>query len=271
MQPDAPIQLVGIPFDAKSSFASGPAAAPGLIREELFSPAYNPYSESTINVLSAPNFRDAGDVEVPNYESIGPTAEALLHNGRCLFLGGDHSISFPLVRAAHRAFGPFHILHFDAHGDLYDVLGGDKFSHACPFARIMEAGLALSLTQVGIRTMTTHQQEQAKRFGVRVFEMRAVGTFDPTALEGPLYISLDLDVLDPAFAPGLSHREPGGVSTRQLIAWIQQIRQPIVSVDLVEYNPLRDFSNTTATVCAKLVKELLDAMLRNKLPSSNSE
>ena len=271
MQPDAPIQLVGIPFDAKSSFASGPAGAPGKIREELFSPAYNPYSESVTDVLSPAFFRDAGDVGVTDYESIGPAAEALLHNGRCLFLGGDHSISFPLVRAANRAFGRFHILHFDAHGDLYDVLGGDKFSHACPFARIMEAGLALSLTQVGIRTMTSHQLEQAERFGVQVYTMREIESFDPAGLEGPLYISLDLDVLDPAFAPGLSHREPGGVSTRQLISWIQQIRQPIVCVDLVEYNPLRDFGNTTATVCAKLVKELLDVMLKNKLPATMSE
>jgi len=152
-------------------------------------------------------------------------------------------------------------LHLDAHADLYDNFENNPYSHASPFARLMEKNALNSLTQVGIRTFNTHQKEQAQRFGVKVIEMKDFNTDFISSLQAPLYVSLDIDVLDPAFAPGISHHEPGGLSTRQLIEIIQQIKVPILGADIVELNPKRDINNMTAMVAYKLFKELASKMI----------
>ena len=113
---------------------------------------------------------------------------------------------------------------------------------------------------MGIRTLNRHQREQANKYGVNVIEMRHLHFDFLKTLQSPLYVSLDIDVLDPAFAPGVSHHEPGGLTTRQLIRIIQNIEVNIVGADLVEYNPIRDINNMTAMVCYKLFKELIDKM-----------
>jgi arginase family enzyme len=157
------------------------------------------------------------------------------------------------------------VLHLDAHPDLYDELDGRRDSHACPMARILEEGLAARLVLCGIRTANEQQQRQAIRFGVESVPMRGgVGPMLEAvrSLDGPLYLSLDLDVLDPAFAPGLSHPEPGGLSTRELISLIQAIPAgTLVAADLVELNPANDLRDLTARVAAKLVKEIAGRML----------
>src|SRR6185503_19124099 len=104
---------------------------------------------------------------------------------------------------------------------------------------------AAGLTQLGIRTNNAHQRAQAERFGVKMFEMRSWRGPPKLAFEGPVYVSIDLDVLDPAFAPGISHYEPGGMSTRELIDAIHAIEGRIVGADVVEYNPARDVGSTT--------------------------
>ncbi len=176
-------------------------------------------------------------------------------------LGGDHSITYPIVKAVARRHPELTIFHFDAHPDLYDEFEGNRLSHACPFARIMEAGLAKRLVQVGIRTINRHQREQAQRFGVEVVEMRALPAYEKLKASGPVYLTFDMDVLDPAFAPGVSHREPGGMSVREAIAHLHAIEGEIVGADLVEYNPVQDVAGLTATVAAKMVKEILGKMI----------
>ena len=153
------------------------------------------------------------------------------------------------------------ILHLDAHADLYDEFEGDRYSHACPFARIMEEKLADRLVQVGIRTMTGHLRDQAKRFGAEVIDMRAWEAGKRPVTTGAVYLSLDLDVLDPAFAPGVSHWEPGGLATRDVIGVIQSVGGTLIGADVVEYNPVRDPTGVTAMVAAKLVKEIASRML----------
>jgi arginase len=153
------------------------------------------------------------------------------------------------------------ILHLDAHADLYDNFDNNPYSHASPFSRLMERDIIGSLTQVGIRTLNTHQKEQAIKFGVNVIEMKDFDYAFIKKLQGPLYISLDLDVLDPAFAPGISHHEPGGMTSRELIKIIQNISVSIVGADIVEYNPTRDINNMTAMVAYKLFKEMVDKMI----------
>ena len=187
---------------------------------------------------------------------------SLIEQGkRPVSLGGDHSITYPIVKAVARFHPGLTIFHFDAHPDLYDQFEGSRLSHACPFSRIMEAGLAKRLVQIGIRTMNRHQREQAERFGVEVVEMRALPAYEKVKAAGAVYVSFDMDVLDPAFAPGVSHREPGGMSVREAIAHLHGIGGEIVGADVVEFNPVQDVAGVTATVAAKMVKETLGKMI----------
>jgi len=188
--------------------------------------------------------------------------ERIVDSGRRpLVLGGDHSITYPLLRGLRTRHPRLTVVHLDAHPDLYDEFEEDRYSHACPFARVMEEGLADRLVQVGIRTINGHQREQARRFGVEVIEMKDWREGHPLRLEGPVYLSLDLDVLEPGLVPGISHREPGGMTVRQALSVIQGIRAPLVGADLVELNPANDQTGISATVAAKLVKELIGRML----------
>lgn len=209
-------------------------------------------------------FGDAGDVALgsDHRADIRSAVSAILAAGaRPLVLGGDHSITWPVVAAVRERHERLSILHFDAHPDLYDEFEGDRYSHACPFARIMEAGLCDQLVQVGIRSMSGLQQQQVQRFGVDVIDMQRWSAGVRPVLRHPVYISLDVDVLDPAFAPGVSHREGGGLTTREVITQLQAISVPVVGADLVEYNPVRDVDGVTASTCARLLKELLATMI----------
>ncbi|MGZ4732923.1 MAG: agmatinase [Terriglobales bacterium] len=263
--------LLGIPFDANSSFLRGAAGAPAAIRTALHSSAGNYWTESGVDLGLKGSFQDGGDVQFSSdpFPSIEHAVAEILERGlRPICLGGDHSITFPILRAVGKRVPALTIIHFDAHPDLYDELDGNRMSHACPFARIMEERLANKLIQVGIRTATGHQREQARKFGVEMIEMSNLPAIAKMKVAGPIYISFDMDVLDPAFAPGISHREPGGMSVREALAHLNAIQGDIVGVDLVEFNPAQDVSNMTAFVAAKLVKEILGKMIAG---SCNSE
>jgi agmatinase len=265
LEPGA-VALLGVPFDRNASFRRGPALAPPRIREGLFSESSNLWTESGVDLGAASGWQDVGDLAFPEPEAAfteieRAVGELLAKKARVIVLGGDHSITYPVLRAYARAYGQLNILHFDAHPDLYDELDGNRHSHGSPFARIMEEELARRLVQVGVRTMSGHQREQAERFGVEVMGMRDRGWRDGLAFEGPLYLSLDLDCLDPAFAPGVSHYEPGGMSTRDVLEMIQELKGEVVGADIVEYNPERDWLGMTGMVAAKLLKEILGRML----------
>ena len=188
-------------------------------------------------------------------------AKLYASGGRVIALGGDHSVTYPVLRAVGPLFPALTLLHIDAHPDLHDIFEGDRFSHACPFARILDERLVARLVQVGIRTINGHQRSQAARLGVEIIDMQAWTDGVRPNLAGPIYLSLDLDGLDPAFAPGVSHQEPGGLSTREVIGLIQRLPGPIVGADVVEYNPVRDLGGATARVAAKLVKEIASRMM----------
>jgi len=257
-------QLIGVPYDASSSFLRGSAAAPPLIRQALHSPAGNHYTERGADLSQ---LADAGDLTVTDDAAnarvmIQAGIELSVNNGfRPIALGGDHSITYPIMRAIGRAHRKVAILHIDAHGDLYDEFEGDRFSHACPFARIMEEGLCERLVQVGIRTLTPHQRDQIRKFGVDTIEMQHFAGGARPSISGPVYLSIDLDGLDPAFAPGVSHREPGGLSVRDVLSMIHSLNGPIVGADVVEFNPAQDLGNVTAAVAAKIVREIAGGIL----------
>jgi agmatinase len=257
--------LLGVPLDENSSYKRGAAEAPQRIREALRCDASNLWTELGVDVGAEGAYADSGDLPLPQtepFEAIEQAVDALLEKRqRPVCLGGDHSITYPILRAFGRRFKDLTLIHFDAHPDLYDEFQGNRHSHASPFARIMEEKLAKRLIQVGIRTMNAHQKKQAARFGVEVFGIGRKRALEEVKTWCPVYVSFDMDVLDPAFAPGVSHREPGGMSVREVLEHLHSITATIVGADIVEYNPSRDISDLTSTVAAKILKEIVGKML----------
>ncbi|HEY4163057.1 MAG TPA: arginase family protein [Dongiaceae bacterium] len=261
------ISLLGIPNDDYSSHLKGAAEAPALIRREFHSSAYSNWSETGIDLGIEGRIVDHGDIAfdaaADPWDLIELNVGRAMESGNPLVsLGGDHAITHPIMRAVRRRHPRLTILHIDAHPDIYHAYQDNPRSHASPFARIMEERLTDRLIQVGLRAVNDHHRAQFKRFGV---ETIGAARWDPNLrldINTPVYISLDIDGLDPAYAPGVSHREPGGLSPRQVIDLIQSIDQPIVGADIVEYNPRCDLSNITATVAAKLLKEICGMMVQ---------
>lgn len=260
------IAVVGVPFDKNSSFLRGPALAPGLVREAFWSDSTNRWTETAIDLESRSGWRMEDDVDCSDEGRAKDVIEQhvrahLEQETRVIALGGDHSVTYPIIRAFGRAFRELTLVYLDAHPDLYDELDGNRYSHACPCARIMEEKLVTRLVQVGIRGLTGHQREQAQRFGVEIIEMGEIEKADDLKVQGAVYLSVDLDCLDPAFAPGVSHHEPGGLTTRDLLRIVHSLPGTLVGADIVEYNPERDLHGMTGMVAGKLLKEILGRML----------
>lgn len=258
--------LIGLPLDRNSSFMRGSAEAPARIRELLHGGSGNTCCESGLDLGASAEWLDLGDLELEEsrdpFSLIGDAASGILDTGgRVMALGGDHSVTLPLLRAHARRFPSLNVLHLDAHADIYDELEGNRYSHACPMLRALEEGLIGRLVQAGIRTLRPVDRGWAAHYGVEIMEMRHWEPGWLPEFDGPVYLSLDLDCLDPAFAPGVSHHEPGGFSTRDVIRMIQQLGKPLLGADLVELNPRRDPSGTTAMAAVKLLKEILGKML----------
>jgi agmatinase len=253
------VRILGLPTDQHSSFLRGPARAPAAIRAALTSSHSHLTASNGLEMGGL--LRDLGDAPLQeddgDLERMTAAVRAAFAEGPTVVLGGDHAVTYPVLRGmAAAGIAPPQIVHIDAHPDIYDDFEGDPLSHASPFARIMENGLAAGLTQLGIRTMNAALKAQVERFGVAAFapEQHAAGL---AALpSGPTYISIDLDGLDPAFAPGVSHHEPGGLTTREALEVIWRAPGPVIGGDIVELNPDRDVGGMTAVLAAKLVKEL---------------
>jgi agmatinase len=266
------IQLLGVPTDVNSSYRRGAAAGPAAIRRawERYRQFGNLTTESGLEIGRDVAFEDLGDLALVETEAdhavIVTAATAAARRGPLLALGGDHAVTFPLVEGLVQVHGPLNLLHFDAHPDLYHDYEGNPRSHASPFARICERGLARRLVQVGVRTWNEHNREQARRFGVEVVEWERFAPERVPLPDAPLYVTIDLDGLDPAFAPGVSHPEPGGLSVRDVVAVLGRIRSRIVGADIVELNPSQEPGDATAVVAVKLMKELAGAIARGTSP-----
>ena len=253
--------LIGLPYDASSSFLHGAALAPPVIREALHSPAGNPWAERIVKSVGADVLLDAGDLTLPPTPEARTIIEEAIRGFAAprlpfIALGGDHSITYPILRGLRAGYDEITVLQIDAHPDLYDEFEGDRFSHACPFARIMEEGLAARLVQVGVRAMTAHGRDQARRFGVEQIDMRSWADGARPSTTGNVYVSLDLDGFDPSCAPGVSHREPGGLMVREVLTLLDTLGGELIGADIVEFNPQQDVAGLTASLAAKLVKEL---------------
>ncbi|MEZ5892171.1 MAG: arginase family protein [Parvularculaceae bacterium] len=254
------VALHGFPWDASSSHARGPALAPAVIRAVLFSPASSPFSISGADAreaIAAYDFADMPEDGGKARDAIETRIAASLEARRKpLSLGGDHSVTFPILKAMAAVHGPLNILHVDAHTDLYHEYDGDPYSHACPFARAIEAGCVNTLVQVGLRCCSPDATAFGKKHGVVMLGADEADAIPYDRLKGPLYVSIDLDGLDPAFAPGVSHPEPGGLSTREVLAMLKKLPVSPAGADIVELNPEKDVGLLTAHVAARFVKEL---------------
>ncbi len=261
------LAVIGIPYDAKSSYLKGAAGGPAAVRSASSEAVINSFTELGADLAADATLVDLGDVDVSGeYPQVAErirarVAEVLDAGAVPLVLGGDHSVTYPVVQALALKHSALDVLHFDAHPDLYQEYLGDPYSHACPITRILEEGLAARVIQVGIRAATGAQRARAEHYGVRMIEMKDLTDNLSLSFSRPCYITFDADALDPAFAPGVSHLEPGGMSTRQALGIIHRLRGDIVGMDLVEVNPDRDPSGITAAAGAKILMEVAGKIL----------
>jgi len=275
--------VVGLPWDATSSYRRGAAAGPDAIRRATSGRLYNRFTEQGVDLATLWRVRDHGNVKETS--DISKLKKSLvstmnLHNHRIrstLFLGGDHFVSYPCFSLmAQKCKRRLSLLYFDAHPDLYESYEGSRYSHATTVSRILEDRNLSSGTvcYVGIRASTGEQDERIRTLGLNAYTMRDVYTRGCDAiassiksllLNQPVYLSIDLDCLDPAFAPGVGNPQPGGLSTRQMLEILHGIEGlEIVAADIVEYSPRFDSkARTTAFTSAILIKEMMGIMAKS--------
>ncbi|HBK92470.1 MAG TPA: agmatinase [Parvularcula sp.] len=255
-----PARISGFEWDASSSHARGAALGPGVVRRLLTSEASSGYSIGLIPMAEAITGYD-----IPALPEDGAAARAMIERTIAetlargetpISVGGDHSITFPILTAIAAKYGRVNVMHIDAHPDLHVQYEGDRFSHACPFARAHEAGLIENHVAIGVRCSDPHQRAQAQKYGALILGTDDLAGVPAQFFDAPIYMTIDLDGLDPAFAPGVSHPEPGGLSTRDVLGLVRRIKGPFIGADIVELNPERDPMLATARVVVRLVKEL---------------
>jgi len=260
---DANLYVLGIKWDLSSSYRRGSRDAPEAIREATSSLLYNSFSEELKNLKDLWKYRDLGDIEAFSYPEIMKEVEKIVDisdEGLFLFLGGDHSITYATLRAIAKHHKNFGLIYFDAHPDMYKSYDGDIYSHACPVRRIVENGIVKgeNIVQIGIRAATKEQMEFAKENGIEIITSSEI--FKEKEIEIPFewaYLSFDMDVLDPAYAPGVGNPEPGGLTTRELVEIIKNLNVGVISFDIVELNPHYDYKGITAFAAAKIIREVL--------------
>lgn len=274
------VAILGVPFDIGTSYRPGARFGPIGIR--LGSRTLrNWHPDLEVAPFAAHQVVDAGDIACSTYvidDAIATieraTTELTDGGGRLVSLGGDHTIAFPLLRTTHRRHGPVALVHFDAHVDTYDTYMGAAFTHGTPFRRAAEEGLfsADHSMHVGIRGSKYGPEdlEEDAGFGFRVlgtWEMEDIGIggyverIAERVGDRPLYLSIDIDVLDPAFAPATGTPEAGGFTSRELLGILRGLRGTnVVAADVVEVAPAYDHADITSIAAANVAYELLSLM-----------
>ncbi|AIF69024.1 hypothetical protein PAP_03020 [Palaeococcus pacificus DY20341] len=267
---DPNLYVLGIPWDASSSFRRGAREGPKTIRASTTGLLYNSFSESLIDLSKLWRYKDLGDVETEGrtfmdvYEDVRKTVkENYKREALFLFLGGDHSITYHSVRAIKEASNEdFGLIYFDAHPDLYNAYDGSKYSHACVVRRLVEEGVVdpKNVIQIGIRAPTKEQIEFAEENGIKIISAGELYKSPNVKIKlKRAYLSFDMDVLDPAYCPGVGNPEPGGLSTRKLLEVVYQINTKIIGFDIVELAPQYDYNGISGFVAAKIIREVLAA------------
>jgi agmatinase len=278
--PRADIAVVGIPFDAGVSYRPGARFGPAHVREasRLLRP-YNPAQD--VSPFAAAQVVDAGDIAANPFDildAVDTIETAATELGekveRIVTIGGDHTIALPLLRAVTKKHGPVAVLHFDAHLDTWDTYFGAPVTHGTPFRRASEEGL-IDLTascHVGTRgpLYSKSDLDDDSRLGFAVVTSEyveeagldaAIDRMRERIGDRPLYISIDIDVLDPAHAPGTGTPEAGGLTSRELLRMLRSLSDKhIVGADVVEVSPPYDHAQLTAVAASHAAYELITLM-----------
>lgn len=276
------VAILGVPFDAGVSYRPGARFGPSAIRagSKLLRP-YHPGLD--VEPFAAMQVADAGDIAANPFDlaeaiaAVERGATELLGRARHLItLGGDHTISLPLLRAMHARFGPIALVHFDAHLDTWDTYFGAPYTHGTPFRRASEEGLFATDRgmHVGIRGPLYSRLDlsEDRGFGFAVIEAAEYARSSLDSIierirervgDAPVYISVDIDVLDPAHAPGTGTPEAGGLSSRELLLTLRGMQGlPIVSADVVEVAPAYDHAEMTTIAASHVSYELLGLLAK---------
>lgn len=279
---EADIAIVGVPFDAGVSYRSGARFGPNHIRESsrLLRP-YNPAQDASPFALA--QVVDAGDIAANPFdiaeavEQIGAGMDELLtRNLKPVVLGGDHTIAYPIIKSLNKIYGPVTVIHFDAHLDTWDTYFGAPLTHGTPFRRASEDGLLdmSSCLHVGIRgpLYTDQDLTDDTALGFQVITAASIDTIGTAGViekmlkrvgNKPVYVSIDVDVMDPAFAPGTGTPEMGGLSSREMLTIIRSLDQVnLVGADIVEVSPQYDNAQITGIAAANLAYELITILAR---------
>ena len=280
----ADVAVLGVPFDSGVSYRPGARFGPSPIRESsrLLRP-YNPALQ--VSVFASQQVADAGDLAVNPFNiddaisAIERGARALLERTRfVLTLGGDHTVALPMLRAVSAAHGPVAVIHFDAHLDTWDTYFGAAYTHGTPFRRAAEEGLLdrTGCMYVGTRgpLYTYADLSQDAELGFQVISAPEIDQLGVTGMveriakrvgDRPVYVSVDIDVLDPAHAPGTGTPEAGGLSSRELLATLRSFADlNLVGADIVEVAPAYGHAQITGIAAAHVGYELLSALAAGK-------
>ncbi|WP_433833153.1 agmatinase [Actinoplanes sp. CA-015351] len=281
---DVDVAVMGVPFDAGVSYRPGARFGPAHVRESsrLLRP-YNPAAD--VSPFASQQVVDAGDLAVNPFDieaaigQIEAGARAMLERaGRLVSIGGDHTIALPLLRAMAAKHGPVAVVHFDAHLDTWDTYFGAAHTHGTPFRRASEEGLidTSGCMHVGTRGPLYSTQDLAddRELGfhvvpsVEIDDLGARGIAErirERVADRPVYLSIDIDVLDPAFAPGTGTPEAGGMTSRELLAVLRTFSElNLVGADVVEVSPAYDHAEITGIAAAHTVYEILSALAPRK-------
>ena len=266
---DAKIVIIGIPFDATSSFRSGSRFAPDSIR--FFSDSietFSPYFDEDIEEI---NFYDAGNVEVTinNFNFLSDSIKKIVEqylskNKKILAVGGEHLISYPMILTYKKFYPELKVIQLDAHTDLRDEYLGEKFSHATVMKRVGEIVGYKNLFQLGIRSGTKDEFNFANKNTNLIKFSLNIENFLDKLKNFPIYLTIDLDVFDSGIFPGTGNPEPNGINFKEFIIFLKQAKDlNIVGADVIELNPEVDKTGISSVLAAEAVRELLIVLNKN--------
>lgn len=260
--------IYGMPMDFTVSFRPGSRFGPARIREvSIGLEEYSPYLDRDLQEIA---YFDAGDIPLPfgnaarSLELIAQFVRQLLADGKFpLGLGGEHLCSWPVIQEVHKRYPELAVIHIDAHADLREEYEGETLSHATPIRKVCQLIGATNVYSLGIRSGAKEEFRYAKEVGLHLYKFDVVEPLKkilPELAGRPVYVTIDIDVLDPSVAPGTGTAEAGGITSKELLAAIQLIAHSdlrVVGADLVEVAPNYDPTEQTQIVAAKLVREML--------------
>lgn len=262
--------IFGAPFDGTTSFRPGTRFGPNAIRQEFYGlETYSPYLDEDLNNY---NLFDGGDLDLP----FGNTSKALqiiydktkkiISDNKIPFLvGGEHLVSYSSIKAVFEKYPELILLHFDAHADLRDDYMGEKFSHATVIRRVCDMLGDNRIYQFGIRSGEKSEFEWGYKHTIlEKFTVNSLEKYMDKFKNKKIYITIDLDVLDPSIFPGTGTIEPGGINFKELLSVIKKVNPlDIVGADVVELSPHYDTSGTSTAVACKIIRELVLSIISN--------